>query len=119
MENRKERYDELIKLDFTTRESYFVWVRKWKAFYKELSQYIRDLNATIRIEQREMSLRMSEYLSSGVWPKEEVSDDYVPLWRFRARREDARNYATCALQLRADGKKESWAAKMRALEKVS
>lgn len=107
MENRKERYDELIKLDFTTRESYFVWVRKWKAFYKELSQYIREVKAMIRAELRE--------LSGGP----ETDNDDIPMWKLYAWVEDARNYATCALQVRADGKEESWAAKMRALEKVS
>jgi len=107
MENVKERYAELAKLDFTTRESYFVWVCTWKGFYKELSQYIREIKAMIRAELRE--------LSGGP----ETANDDIPLWRLHARVEDARTFATCALQLRADGKKESWAAKMRALEKVS
>ena len=107
MENMKERYDELAKLDFTTRESYFVWVRKWKAFYKELSQYIREVKAMIRAEHKEMS--------GGP----ETANDDIPMWKLRAWVDDARIFATCALQLRATGKKESWAAKMRALETVS
>ena len=95
----RSRYDAISKLDFTDKESYFAWVRNWKDFYKELSQEIRTVKAQIRQDMR---------------------DGFSP-WEAQFYREDLRNHAFVALICRAQGKKDSWAKKLRnqELEKVS
>ena len=91
--------DAISKLDFTDKESYLAWVRKWKDFYKELSQEIRTVKAQIRQDMR----------------------DHVPCWKLQYYRENLRIHAECALICRAQGKEESWAKKLREqeLHKVS
>ena len=95
----QERYSAINKQDFTDKESYLAWVRNWKNFYKELSQEIRTVKAQIRQDMR----------------------DHVPCWKLQYYREALRNHAVCALGCRAQGKKDSWAMKLRnqELEKVS
>lgn len=83
---------------FTDRDSYFEWVRQWKATYKSLSQEIRELKATIREKQREAQ---------------------EPVWRLQEQRYRLRWYATALLILRHEGKVRSWKMKQERLEKVS
>ena len=103
----RSRYDAISKQDFTDKESYLTWVRNWKDFYKELSQEIRTVKAHIKQRMR------------GDFPNEILSD--MELWKVQYYREALRNHAVCALECRAQGKKDSWAMKLRnqELEKVS
>ena len=85
------------EVPFTDRDSYFEWVRQWKATYKSLSQEIRELKATIREKQ--------------------AQGEYV--WRLQEQRWRLRWYATALLILRREGKVRSWKMKQERLEKVS
>lgn len=86
MENIKERYEALAKWNFTDKETYLAWVVEWKWFYVELSQHIRDARMGIRNAQR-----------NGV----------LPGWRVYWELNTARHYATAALLLRRNCKKEA------------
>lgn len=86
MENVKERYEKLARWEFTNKETYLAWVNDWKWFYEELSWYIRGKRAEIRESQRNGS---------------------DPNWREIYSLHTARHYATCALLLRRNCKKEA------------
>ena len=86
MENIRERYEALAKWNFTDKETYLDWVSRWKDFYKELSQHIRDTRLGIRNTQRNGEL---------------------PGWRVYMNLTLARHYATAALLLRRNCKKEA------------
>ena len=86
MENVKEQYEKLARWEFTNKETYLAWVVEWKWFYVLLSQHIRDTRAQLRESQR----------SGG-----------DPDWRLHYSLNTARHYATCALLLRKNCKKEA------------
>ena len=105
IDTHRTTHDELAQLNFTDRESYLEWVRQWKDCYKELSQTIRSVVAYIKDRQRG-----KEAADSGSPP----GFLEMQLWRAQGLREVLREYATCALIMRAQGKKESWEMKIKA-----
>lgn len=86
MENIRERYEALVKWNFTDKETYLAWVVEWKWFYVELSAHIRNTRLGIRNTQR-----------NGEFPG----------WRVYNNLTRARHYATAALLLRRNCKKEA------------
>lgn len=86
MENIKEGYEELAQWSFDSKETYLAWVAEWKWFYVSLSRHIRESRMNIRESQRNGS---------------------DPTWRLIYSLNTARHYATCALLLRANCKKEA------------
>ncbi len=114
MENIKSRYEELYKMKFDSYDSYMEWVRAWKEYYKELSEYIRHLRGVIQKELREYSWRYDEYFAHKVWPPWKA--DHIALWKLEAWRTEAKLYATVALGLRQEAKEKSWEQK-QALDK--
>lgn len=50
----------LKSLDFTDRESYLAWVKSWKATYKKLSAFVRDLRSMHRRLQSLTATKQTE-----------------------------------------------------------
>ena len=88
MDNVKERYEELAKAGFNSKETYLAWVVEWKWFYVELSRHIRETRAEIKESQRKLIFG-------------------PPLWKLLREIGTARHYATAALLLREHSKKEA------------
>lgn len=86
MENVREQYEKLAQWNFTNKETYLAWVVEWKWFYVLLSQHIRDTRAQVRESQRKG-----------------LETDWRDIYSLSA----ARHYATCALLLRSNCKKEA------------
>lgn len=86
MENVKEQYEKLARWSFNSKETYLAWVMDWKGYYRDLSIFIREARAQFRESQR-----------SGAETN----------WREIYSLNIARHYATCALRLRRNCKKEA------------
>ena len=88
MDNVKERYDKLAKWSFNDRATYLAWVEEWKGYYRELSSFIRETRAEIKESQRKLIFGS-------------------PLWKLIGQIFRAKHYATAALLLRRNCKKEA------------
>lgn len=88
MDNVKERYEVLANWQFNDRETYLIWVTGWKIYYKELSDHIRETRAQIKESQRQLIFG-------------------PPLWKLIGQLYRAKHYATAALLLRKNCKKEA------------
>jgi len=103
-----EQHNIIKNPNYTDRESYLLWISKWKDFYKDLSVEIYSVKQQIKEKMRSREV-IYKNISHNILTE-------PPLWQMQNYREQLRLCATNALELRAEEKKNSWAMKLKAKE---